>query len=135
MGEDMICGDGMTERVRRALRAVARQVVPAMFKSQQPWALMGSTCSVLQGIDGYTPPDIDLVAIRKSQPDVDLVRPDAVMRTRCFDHDATSRYAPKPLFELADMLGDRIANWRLRWHALEIDFDRSFHALLHHEAD
>jgi hypothetical protein len=61
MGEDVICGDGMTERVRNALHSVVRQVVPAMFKSQQPWALMGSTCSVLQGIDGYTPPDIDLV--------------------------------------------------------------------------
>ena len=61
MGEDVICGDGMTERVRNALYSVVRQVVPAMFKSQQPWALMGSTCSVLQGIDGYSPPDIDLV--------------------------------------------------------------------------
>lgn len=54
----------MTERVRCALRSVARQVVPAMFKSQQPWALMGSTASVLQGIDSYTPPDIDLVTTR-----------------------------------------------------------------------
>jgi len=61
MGEDVICGDGMTGRVRNALYSVVRQVVPAMFKSQQPWALMGSTCSVLQGIDGYSPPDIDLV--------------------------------------------------------------------------
>jgi hypothetical protein len=61
MGEDVICGDGMTERVRNALYSVVRQVVPAMFKSQQPWALMGSTCSVLQGINGYSPPDIDLV--------------------------------------------------------------------------
>ncbi len=61
MGEDVVCGDGMTERVRGALYSVVRQVVPAMFKSQQPWALMGSTCSVLQGIDGYSPPDIDLV--------------------------------------------------------------------------
>lgn len=61
MGESVICGDGMTERVRHALRSAVRQVVPAMFKSQQPWALMGSTASVLQGIDGYSPPDIDLV--------------------------------------------------------------------------
>jgi hypothetical protein len=55
----------MTERVREALRSVVSQVVPAMFKSQQPWALMGSTCSVLQGIDGYAPPDIDLVTTMK----------------------------------------------------------------------
>ena len=61
MGEDVVCGDGMTEAVRQALGSVVRHVVPAMFKSQQPWALMGSTCSVLQGIDGYSPPDIDLV--------------------------------------------------------------------------
>jgi hypothetical protein len=51
----------MTERVRNALRSIASQVVPAMFKSQQPWALMGSTASVLRGLDGYSPPDIDLV--------------------------------------------------------------------------
>jgi hypothetical protein len=51
----------MTERVRHALLSVVCQVVPAMFKSQQPWALMGSTGSVLQGIDRYSPPDIDLV--------------------------------------------------------------------------
>jgi len=51
----------MTERVRNALRSIASRVVPAMFKSQQPWALMGSTASVLRGLDGYSPPDIDLV--------------------------------------------------------------------------
>jgi hypothetical protein len=61
MGEDVVCGSGMTDAVRHALSSVVRQVVPAMFKSQQPWALMGSTASVLQGIDGYSPPDIDLV--------------------------------------------------------------------------
>lgn len=61
MGEDIVCGDGMTATVRHALVSVMRQVVPAMFKSQQPWALMGSAASVLQGLDGYSPPDIDLV--------------------------------------------------------------------------
>lgn len=30
-----------------------------MFKAQQPWALMGSTASVLQGIPDYQPPDVD----------------------------------------------------------------------------
>lgn len=35
--------------------------MPAIFKAQQPWALMGSTASVLQGLEGYSPPDIDLV--------------------------------------------------------------------------
>lgn len=65
MGEDVRCGDGMTERVRNALRTVVRPAIPAMFKSQQPWALMGSAGSVLQGIDGYPPPDIDLVTTKE----------------------------------------------------------------------
>jgi len=59
--ETIPCGSGMTDEVRAALRAVLRWIVPAMFRAQQPWALMGSTASVLQGIDGYRPPDIDLV--------------------------------------------------------------------------
>lgn len=53
-------GSGLTTAVREATLAVLRCVVPAMFKAQQPWALIGSTASVLQGLEGYTPPDIDL---------------------------------------------------------------------------
>ena len=53
-------GSGLTLDVRRATLAVLRAVVPAMFKAQQPWALIGSTASVLQGLEGYRPPDIDL---------------------------------------------------------------------------
>jgi hypothetical protein len=60
-GETIVCGDGMTDQMREALSGVLAQIVPAMFKAQQPWALMGSCASVLQGIDGYTPPDMDLV--------------------------------------------------------------------------
>ncbi len=59
--ETIPCGDGMREEVRHALSAILRCIVPSMFKAQQPWALMGSTASVLQGIDDYAPPDIDLV--------------------------------------------------------------------------
>ncbi len=51
----------MTDDVRYALVAMLRCVVPSMFKAQEPWALMGSTASVLQGIPDYIPPDIDLV--------------------------------------------------------------------------
>lgn len=61
MGETVVFGNGLTERIRGALIAVSHDVIPAMFKAQQPWAIMGSTASVLQGLDGYTPPDIDLV--------------------------------------------------------------------------
>ena len=59
-GETVPCGNGMTDGVRGALREVLHAIVPSMFKTQQPWALMGSTASVLQGIPDYTPPDIDL---------------------------------------------------------------------------
>lgn len=63
-GETVPCGDGMTERVRRALSACVQAIIPTMFRAQQPWAVMGSTASVLQGIPNYTPPDIDLVTTR-----------------------------------------------------------------------
>lgn len=59
-GETIPCGNGMTDEVRDALRAVLHAIIPSMFKSQQPWALMGSTASVLQGIPDYIPPDIDI---------------------------------------------------------------------------
>jgi len=58
---DVPCGSHMPDSVRRALAAILRCIIPSMFKAQEPWALMGSTASVLQGLDGYTPPDIDLV--------------------------------------------------------------------------
>jgi hypothetical protein len=61
MGETVTFGNGLSQRIRDALVAVLHDVIPAMFKSQQPWAIMGSTASVLQGLDGYSPPDIDLV--------------------------------------------------------------------------
>ena len=64
VGETVPCGDGMTEGVRRALSACINAVIPTMFRAQQPWAVMGSTASVLQGIPNYTPPDIDLVTTR-----------------------------------------------------------------------
>jgi hypothetical protein len=53
-------GSGLSDAVRAATLTVLRAVVPAMFKAQQPWALIGSTASVLQGLEGYSPPDIDL---------------------------------------------------------------------------
>lgn len=54
-------GDGLTDEVCDAVIVAVRAVTPAMFKAQEPWALMGSTASVLQGLDGYSPPDIDIV--------------------------------------------------------------------------
>ncbi len=63
-GETVPCGDGMTEGLRLALSACLRAIIPTMFRAQQPWAVMGSTASVLQGIPNYTPPDIDLVTTR-----------------------------------------------------------------------
>jgi hypothetical protein len=63
-GETVPCGDGMTEGVRRALSACIDAIIPTMFRAQQPWAVMGSTASVLQGLCNYTPPDIDLVTTR-----------------------------------------------------------------------
>lgn len=60
MGVTIPCGNGMTDEVRVALGEVLHAILPSLFKAQQPWALMGSTASVLQGIPDYVPPDIDL---------------------------------------------------------------------------
>ena len=51
----------MTAQIYSALGSVVHTIIPSMFKAQQPWAVMGSTASVLQGIPNYVPPDIDLV--------------------------------------------------------------------------
>lgn len=64
-GETVPCGNGMTDEVRDALARVLNAIVPSMFKAQQPWAVMGSTASVLQGIPDYVPPDIDLACTRE----------------------------------------------------------------------
>ncbi len=49
----------MNQQHRRALNIVLRRIVPALFKHQQPWALLGSTASSLQGLP-VEPPDIDV---------------------------------------------------------------------------
>jgi hypothetical protein len=51
---------GLCEKTHDALITIMRCIIPSMFKAQQPWALVGSTSSVLQGLPGYEPPDIDL---------------------------------------------------------------------------
>jgi hypothetical protein len=53
-------GSALPEATRASLREAMRAIIPAMFKAQQPWALVGSTASVLQGLRDYRPPDIDL---------------------------------------------------------------------------
>ena len=47
-------------RTHGALHTIMHCIIPSMFKAQQPWALVGSTASVLQGLPDYNPPDIDL---------------------------------------------------------------------------
>ncbi|MDE3097115.1 MAG: hypothetical protein KGK07_14095 [Chloroflexota bacterium] len=51
---------GLCAQTHEALLAIVRCIIPAMFRAQQPWALVGSTASVLQGLPDYQPPDIDL---------------------------------------------------------------------------
>jgi hypothetical protein len=63
--EDVTPGSGLSDAVADALERVMQAIIPSMFKSQQPWALMGSLASVLQGMPDYTPPDIDLVTTTK----------------------------------------------------------------------
>ncbi len=62
--EDIMPGAGLSDGVRAALRDVLGSLIMPMFKSQEPWALMGSTASVLQGLPDYSPPDIDLATTR-----------------------------------------------------------------------
>ena len=60
--EDVPPGNGLTNVVADTLELIMQAIIPEMFKSQQPWALMGSLASVLQGMPDYVPPDIDLVS-------------------------------------------------------------------------
>ncbi len=62
--EDIEPGTGLTESLRNATLEVLRCLIPTMFKAQEPWAIMGSTASVLQGLPDYCPPDIDLATTR-----------------------------------------------------------------------
>ncbi|MBF6599280.1 MAG: hypothetical protein IVW36_02080 [Dehalococcoidia bacterium] len=55
-----VASSGLCAKTHDALATIMRCIVPAMFKAQQPWAIIGSTSSVLQGLPGYQPPDIDL---------------------------------------------------------------------------
>jgi hypothetical protein len=59
--ETVAPGGGLTPLVSDTLASIMKCIIPTMFRSQQPWALMGSLASVLQGMPDYTPPDIDLV--------------------------------------------------------------------------
>lgn len=58
--EEIEPGCGLPDAVRDATASVVRVITVPMFKAQQPWALIGSTASVLQGIQDYVPPDIDI---------------------------------------------------------------------------
>jgi hypothetical protein len=49
----------VSESHERALKTVIRRIVPALFMHQQPWAVLGSTASSLQGLP-VEPPDIDI---------------------------------------------------------------------------
>ncbi len=51
---------GLCAKTHGALVAIMGCIIPSMFKAQQPWALVGSVASVLQGLPDYQPPDIDL---------------------------------------------------------------------------
>ena len=62
--EDIHPGGGLTPEVADVLQTIMKCIIPVMFRSQQPWALMGSLASVLQGMPDYTPPDIDLVSTK-----------------------------------------------------------------------
>jgi hypothetical protein len=59
--EDARPGNGLYDEICDALDAIVMRAIPAMFKAQEPWALMGSMASVLQGINDYRPPDLDIV--------------------------------------------------------------------------
>ncbi|MHB8378192.1 MAG: nucleotidyltransferase family protein [Dehalococcoidia bacterium] len=51
---------GLCEQTHEALKTMMRCIIPSMFRAQQPWAVVGSTASVLQGLPDYQPPDVDL---------------------------------------------------------------------------
>jgi hypothetical protein len=92
-GEHIPCGNGMSEGVRTALSGVLHTIIPSMFKAQEPWALMGSTASVLQGIDNYTPPDIDIVTTTEGAYILSGAVSHAGTMLRPVSYSETERYA------------------------------------------
>ncbi len=117
----MPCGDGMTDGVQRALSASINAIIPTMFRAQQPWAVMGSTASVLQGICNYTPPDIDLVTTRDGAYIMSGSIGGLGATTRQVGYSESDRYASHfGIFEVLDVkvevMGDlviRVADGRI----------------------
>lgn len=120
-GETVPCGDGMTDGVQRALSASINAIIPTMFRAQQPWAVMGSTASVLQGICNYTPPDIDLVTTRDGAYIMSGSIGGLGATTRQVGYSESDRYASHfGIFEVLDVkvevMGDlviRVADGRI----------------------
>ncbi len=105
-GETVACGDGMTDGVRHALSACINAVIPTMFRAQQPWAVMGSTASVLQGICDYKPPDIDLVTTRDGAYIMSGSLGGLGATVRQVDYSESDRYASH--FGIFEVLGVKV---------------------------
>lgn len=106
-------GSGLTLDVRRATLTVLRAVVPAMFKAQQPWALIGSTASVLQGLEGYRPPDIDLATTSEGAYIMEGALCEAAVTLRPVAHSSSGPYTSDfGIFEVdgvkVEVMGDLI---------------------------
>jgi hypothetical protein len=71
--------------------------------------------------------DVDLSAIRQSKPEIDLVKPFAMVATRCFEHDTAGGNASVSLLETRNVRRDRLTKPLDRRRPLEINFNRRFH--------
>jgi hypothetical protein len=99
--------------VRDATVAVLKAIVPAIFKAQQPWALIGSTASVLQGLDGYSPPDIDLATTSEGAYIMEGALSDVSVTVRPVAHSSAGPYTSDfGIFEVegvkVEVMGDLV---------------------------
>ena len=111
--EECIPGSGLSVEVHDATLAVLRCVVPAMFKAQQPWALIGSTASVLQGLEGYAPPDIDLATTSEGAYIMEGALAETAVTLRPVAHSSSGPYTSDfGIFEVCgvkvEVMGDLI---------------------------
>src|SRR5215831_17409715 len=68
--------------------------------------------------------NIDLLPVRERHADVDLVETaGAVVFARCFHHHPAGGYAPEPILEAGNVLGNNCAQGLARLHSLEVDLD------------
>src|SRR5262245_35939783 len=75
--------------------------------------------------------NVDLLAARQGQPDIDLIKPTlAMVLAGRLEHYSAGRHARIPLLEPAHVTNNLVAQRLTRIHALKFDLNRRLHLRL-----